>query len=146
MRVPTLIVAVLLIVVGIVGYAGQDPAQGKVSPTALIPAIIGAVIGVCGLLSFSDKLRKHAMHLASVVGLIGVFGGVMPLQRQAKTIREDAEKAGAPISMSEAWSKVDPLKPSAVSGVLTSLICLVFVGLCVKSFIDARKARAKQAQ
>ena len=33
------------------------------------------------------------------------------------------------------------LAPAAVSGLLMSLVCAVFVGLCVKSFIDARKAR-----
>ena len=33
-------------------------------------------------------------------------------------------------------------KPSAVSGELMILICVVFVWLCVKSFIEARKARS----
>lgn len=147
MAIPTLITAILLIVVGVVGYAGQDPNPdtGKVSWTALIPAIIGGVLALCGLLAFKPGLRKHAMHLAVLIGLFGVFGGFMPLQRQAKGIREDAEKAGAPISTSEAWSRVDPMKKSAVSGELMSLICLVFVGLCVNSFVQARKARTAAA-
>jgi hypothetical protein len=130
MAVPTLITAVLLIVVGIVGYAGQDPnpETGKVSMTAMIPAFVGAVIGICGLLAFSDKLRKHAMHLAAVVGLVGFLGGFMPLQRQYKL-------TGA----------IDPTKPSAVSGILMMVICAVFVGMCVNSFIQARKARKARA-
>lgn len=140
MAVPTLITAILLIVVGVVGYASQDP--GTASPTALIPAAVGLVLAVCGLLAFKDKFRKHAMHLAVVVGLVGFFGGFMPLQRQAKAIRE---KADPPISMTDAWSQVDPLKKSAVSGELMSLICAVFVGMCVNSFIQARKARAAAA-
>lgn len=148
MAVPSLITAVLLIVVGVVGYAGQDPnpATGKVSWTALIPAIVGGVLGLCGLLALKPSLRKHAMHFAVLVGFFGIFGGLMPLQRQTKTLREDAEKAGAPISTSEAWSRVDPLKKSAVSGELMSLICVVFVGMCVNSFIRIRKARAAQAR
>jgi hypothetical protein len=126
MAVPTLIAAVLLIVVGVVGYATQDPDPEKGrSLTALIPAAVGWVLGICGFLAYNDRFRKHAMHLAAVVGVLGFLGGFMPLQRQYKLTGE-----------------VDPLKPSAVSGLLMSLICLVFVGLCVKSFIDARKARS----
>jgi hypothetical protein len=64
------------------------------------------------------------MHLAAMVGLLGAIGGFMPLIRQYN-------KTGS----------FDPLKPSAVAGELMILICLVFVGLCVKSFIAARKAR-----
>ncbi|HJZ59475.1 MAG TPA: hypothetical protein VKE74_31315 [Gemmataceae bacterium] len=143
MAVPTLITAVLLIVVGVVGYVGQVPEPGKEkSLTALIPAMVGGVLAVCGLLAFSGKLRKHAMHFAAIVGLLGFVGGFMPLQRQAAGIKKAADEAGSPISTSEAWSRIDPLKPSAVSGELMSLICLVFVGLCVNSFIQARKARA----
>lgn len=126
MAVPTLIISILLIVVGVVGYAGQDPnpETGKVSITALIPAFVGGVLAVCGLLAFNDKFRKHAMHFAAIVGLLGAIGGIMPLQRQyAKT------------------GEIDPLKPSAVSGELMILLCLVFVVLCVRSFIAARKAR-----
>ena len=64
------------------------------------------------------------MHLAAMVGVLGAVGGVMPLYRQYS-------KTGA----------FDPSKPSAISGELMILICVVFVMLCVKSFIDARKAR-----
>ena len=125
MAVPTLIAAVLLIVVGVVSYANGTPGDdGKVSPTALIPAFFGAVLAVCGLLAFNDKARKHAMHLAAVVGLLGAVGGFMPLVRQYN-------KTGS----------FDPTKPSAVAGELMILICAVFVGLCVNSFVQARKAR-----
>ena len=130
MAVPTLITAVLLIVVGVVGYAGQDPdpEKGK-SWTALIPAVVGGVLAVCGLLAFNGKARKHAMHFAAIVGLFGAAGGFMPLQRQLKNT-----------------GTIDPLKPSAVSGELMILICLVFVGLCVNSFVQARKARQAAQQ
>lgn len=126
MAVPTLITAILLIVVGVVGYAGQDPnpETGKVSWTALIPAIVGGVLAICGLLAFNDKLRKHAMHFAAIVGLVGFLGGFMPLQRQFKNT-----------------GTIDVTKPSAVSGILMILICAVFVGMCVNSFIQARRAR-----
>jgi hypothetical protein len=130
MAVPTLIVSILLIVVGVVGYAGQDPnpETGKVSITALIPAFLGGVLAICGLLAFSDKLRKHAMHFAAMLGLLGMIGGFMPLQRQLKNT-----------------GTIDPTKPSAVSGELMILLCAVFVVLCVNSFIQARKARKAAA-
>ena len=130
MAVPTMITAVLLIVVGVVAYANGTPGDdGKVSPTALIPAFFGVVIGICGVLAVNDKFRKHAMHVAAAVGLLGAIGGFMPLIRQYN-------KTGS----------FDPLKPSAVAGELMILICLVFVGLCVKSFISARRARAGTPQ
>jgi hypothetical protein len=123
---PTLFTGLLLIVVGVVGYTQQDPnpETGKVSMTALIPAFIGGVLALCGVLAFNEKLRKHAMHFAAMVGLIGAIGGFMPLIRQYS-------KTG----------QFDPTKPSAISGELMILICAVFVGLCVNSFIQARKAR-----
>ena len=130
MAVPTLIAAILLIVVGVVGYAGQDPnpESGKVSMTALIPAVVGAILAVCGVLAFNDKARKHAMHIAAIVGLLGAICGLMPLL--LPLIKK---------------GEFDPLKPSAVAGELMILICLVFVGLCVNSFIQAKKARKAAA-
>jgi drug/metabolite transporter (DMT)-like permease len=129
MAVPTLITAILLIVVGVMGYANGTPGDdGKVSPTALIPAFVGAALAGCGLMAFNDKFRKHAMHLAAVVGLLGALGGFMPLVRQYN-------KTGA----------LDPLKPSAAAGELMILICSIFLGLCVNSFIQAKKARKAAA-
>jgi hypothetical protein len=123
---PTIICGALLVVDGVVGYVRQE--EGKVSPTALIPAGIGAVLVLCGLLAFKDNLRKHVMHVAAMVGLIGAVGGFMPLIRQYKNN-----------------GSFDPRKPSAISGEVMILVCVVFVGLCVKSFIDARKARQAKA-
>ena len=131
MAIPTLITAILLIVVGAVGYANGTPGDdGKVSPTALIPAFCRRrARNLCGLLAFNDKFRKHAMHLAAMVGLVGALGGFMPLIRQYS-------KTGT----------FDPTKPSAIAGDLMILLCAVFVGMCVNSFIQARKARkAKEA-
>jgi hypothetical protein len=124
MAVPTLITAVLMIVVGIYGYTSQDPNAGKVSVTAAMPAFLGAILGVCGLLAFSDKMRKHAMHAAAALALLGAIGSLYPVIKMAAT--------GTAIE----WGS-----PKVVTSLLSSLICAVFVGLCIKSFIDARKAR-----
>jgi uncharacterized membrane protein (UPF0136 family) len=126
MALPTIICGVLLILDGIMGYYQQE--GDKVSPTALIPAAFGGVLVICGGLAFNDKLRKHVMHLAAMVGLLGAVGGFMPLIRQYK-------KNGS----------FDPTKPSAIAGEVMILICVIFVGLCIKSFIDARRARQAKA-
>jgi uncharacterized membrane protein HdeD (DUF308 family) len=122
---PTIICGSLLVLVGIVGYGTATPGEdGKVSPTALIPAFFGAALVICGVLAFKDSLRKHVMHLAALIGVLGVLGGFMPLIRQYS-------KTG----------DFNPFKKSAIAGELMILVCLVFVGLCVNSFIQARRAR-----
>jgi hypothetical protein len=123
---PTIICGGLLVILGVVGYLQQP--EGNASPTALIPAAIGGVLVLCGLLAFNDKLRKHVMHLAAMVGLLGAVGGFMPLIRQYKN-----------------KGTFDPTLPSALSGEAMIIVCTLFVLMCVKSFIDARKARKAKA-
>ncbi len=124
---PTMICGALLVLIGIVSYGTAEPKPGQdsVSPTALIPAFFGAALIVCGLLAFKDNLRKHVMHLAAVIGLVGAIGGFAPLIRQ----------------MNDPNKEFNPLAKSAVAGELMILVCVVFVGMCVNSFIQARKAR-----
>lgn len=127
----TIVCGLLLVVIGVAGYALGTPNAdtGEVSKTALIPAGIGGVLTLCGLLAFADGLRKHVMHLAAMVGLFGILGGFMPLIRQVSKGKD-----------------LDPTAPAALSGLAMTVVSAVFVGLCVKSFIDARKAReARQA-
>jgi hypothetical protein len=125
MAVPTLIAATLLIVVGVTGYANQDPA--KASPTALIPAFLGGALAICGLLAFKAGLRKHAMH-AAALALLGGLGAPYPIiKRLAK---------GNEVSLSE---------PAVISATLSTLICFAFLALCVNSFIQLRKARRAAA-
>ena len=119
---PTIVSGGLLVAVGLLGYTASELQPAP--KTALIPAALGAILVVCGALAFNEKLRKHVMHLAAMVGLFGVLGGFMPLVRQ---ILNNGD--------------FNPLKLSAITGELTIVICAVFVGLCVNSFIQARKAR-----
>jgi len=126
---PTIICGGLLVAVGVFGYTNATPGEdGKVSMTALIPAFLGAALVVCGVLAFKDGLRKHVMHLAAMLGLLGAVGGLMPLVRQFNKTGE-----------------FDPTKPSALAGEAMIVICLVFVALCVNSFIAAKKARKAAA-
>jgi len=117
-----IVFGILLIGLGLGGYFGT----GSEHITALIPAYFGAALLVLGLLALKDSLRKHAMHLAAMVGLLGVIGALF---RPVKTLLSGGSFA-------------DPVPPT-LQGIM-ALLCAVFVGLCVKSFIDVRRRRAQQ--
>ena len=97
------------------------------SPTLFIPAFFGVALIGLGLLARIEKARMHAMHLAALVGLVGFL---VPAFRAGKAII-----GGAEINL-------------PIGGQLAmAAICLAFVGMCVKSFIDARRARkSREAQ
>ena len=104
---------VLLIVVGLVGYFGT----GRVSVTALIPAFFGIPVLVCGGIALQEAPRKHAMHAAAALGLLATIGSGMRLVR------------------AESFS----LKTISLGAMF--LLSVVFVILCVRSFVVARVLR-----
>lgn len=108
---------VLLTLLGLGGYV----LTGSSSPTALIPALFGLLLLVLGFLARSEPLRKHAMHAAAAVALVGCAGALFSLVR-------------TPMSLRPAMAVFS----QAAMVVLTA----VFVVMCVKSFKDARRARA----
>jgi uncharacterized membrane protein len=93
------------------------------SPTALIPAFFGIVLIVCGVVvSAKPSLRNHVMHVAALVGLLGVVGGLM---RPAKALLGGTLVVSLPV----------------IAQITMALLCGVFVVLCVRSFIEARRNR-----
>ena len=67
----------LLIIMGVLFYIFPED---KSSPTALIPAVIGAGLLIPGYLAYSNEsMKKHAMHATAVFALIGTLGGAMGL-------------------------------------------------------------------
>lgn len=115
----TIVFGVLLIGLGLYGYF---PDQESV--TALIPSFVGGVLVICGVIALQDSARKHAMHAAVGVGLLGFLA---------------AAGRAIPVALS------GEIKNPKAFGVITAMavLCGIFVALCVKSFIDARKARQK---
>jgi hypothetical protein len=109
----------LLIFLGVAAYAyGYFFANPSV--TALIPAIFGAILMVLGYVANAkESLRKHLMHVAVLIGLVGF---IIPVFRIVSKISEFS------------------LTFASVMLILMAVICLSFVILCVKSFINARKA------
>jgi hypothetical protein len=92
---------------------------------ALHPAGLGLFIAICGALAITEnpKRRMLWMHIAVTLGLIGfLITGI-----------------NAVLEVIKGTSGVDPL--AFDERVVAALICLVFVGLCVRSFIAARRTR-----
>jgi hypothetical protein len=113
------------------GFVSWSTSESK-SPTALIPAYFGAAFVIGGLVAQKDSLRKHAMHFAAAIGVIGFLGGaVMGFPKIPAWFAGDLDAVG-----------VNKVK----SQTILALTCLVYVLLCVKSFIDARTARKGGAE
>src|SRR5688572_32328469 len=77
----TIVFGLLLTGLGLVGYF----LAGGVSVTALIPAFFGIVLLALGFLARSEPMRKHAMHAAAAVALIGFLGALMSLLDRKST-------------------------------------------------------------
>ena len=115
-----IISGVLLIVIGILGYVFSI-VDGNTSVTALIPAAFGLLLAVLGFIAKSNEnLRKHLMHVAVVVGLLGFL---------IPTIRILSRISDIKISL------------AVLSQAAMAIVCLFFVILCVQSFINARRSR-----
>ena len=75
----SIIFGALLVALGVVSYTGAVPYFGEhayVSPTALIPAAVGTLLVLCGLLALNERFLKHAMHAAAAIGLLGLIGAL----------------------------------------------------------------------
>ena len=122
----TIVFGVVLITLGVTGYVGT----AAVSITALIPAIFGAVLAVLGLFALNTGYRKRAMHLAAAIALVGFLGAVPGL-----------------IGLLDLISGAEVQRPAAVvSQSVMAILMAVFVGLCVRSFIEARRTRIMKGE
>ena len=121
----SLLFAALLIVLGLVGFFGT----GSQYPTALIPTWFGLALGVFGWLAISpnEKKRKLYMHINVTIGLIGFLGAAW----RALTVYGNARAEG-----------VDPNKFALGSQLTMAGLLLIYVLMCVKSFVDARRTGA----
>ena len=118
----SVIFAILLIALGLAGYFGT----GAQHATALIPTWFGAALGMFGLLAMSpdEGRRKLFMHVNVTVGLLGFIGAAVEAVRGYV----HATNVGLQPDMIALASKLT----------MTALL-LIFVILCVRSFIAARR-------
>jgi hypothetical protein len=119
---------VVLTALGLVAYFNPEPlGVGKDGtpatpghPSALSPVGFGAILVVAGLVAMAAPgMRKHAMHLAAAVALLGTLGGLVPVILRNFRFEEVAVKVGLGMA----------------------ILCAIFLALCVNSFVQARKAR-----
>jgi hypothetical protein len=85
---------------------------------------VGAILIVAGVVSMAAPgARKHAMHAAAAVSLLGTIGGLVPVFLRKFAFEEVAVKVGLGMSVLSA----------------------IFLAMCVNSFIQVRKARKAAA-
>ncbi len=115
-------IGIILIILGMVFYI----VSGGVSITALIPAFFGVVFGGLGMLAKrNETMRKHAMHAALLLALLGLggsFGGLTAIISAIGGTLPDRPQA-------------------AISQAIMAVLCIIFLVAGIKSFVDARKKR-----
>ena len=117
MAVTTRYFGLVLIVLGIASYV----MTGRTSVTALIPAFFGAAFLICAMVARRDAARKHAMHAAVAIGLLGALAAL---------------GRGVPAALAGAATR-----PAVMAQLVMGVLLVVYVALGVRSFIAARRAR-----
>jgi hypothetical protein len=119
----TIFFASLLILLGAAGFV----ATGSHAPTALIPAFFGIVLLIIGLLARTrdPKRRMLLMHIAVALGLLGFLGTVSSFAGLVRIVHGEVVARPAAV-----------VEKSAMA-----ILTLIYVLLCVRSFIAARRAR-----
>ncbi|MCA1584532.1 MAG: hypothetical protein LC791_07075 [Acidobacteria bacterium] len=117
MPATTRLIGILLIVLGIVSYV----VTGRTSITALIPAFFGAALVMLALVARNESARKHAMHAAVAVGLIGLLATLSRLV--------------------PALGVGNLGRPAVLSQLAMAILLGVYVVKGVMSFIEARRGR-----
>ena len=115
----TLTLGILLIILGARSYLGT----GQESLTALIPSFFGILFLLFGWLGKKESLRKHMMHAAAGLALVGIFGTI-----------------GAVPGLIEMIGGGELERPMAIiSRSVMFVLCVIFLTRAVQSFIAARK-------
>jgi hypothetical protein len=120
----TIVYGFTLLVLGLVSWLATD----RVSATALIPSFFGLPLFVLGVVALRERWRKHAMHAATVLAAVAAAGSARGIPGFLKILSGgEVERASA-----------------AFAQTVMFVLSLVFVILCVLSFVRARRARAAE--
>lgn len=110
-----------LTVLGIVAYL----VTGATSITALIPAFVGVLLLVCAAIARKPALRRHSIHAALVIAVLGAAGSLMNVVKLGDLFAGTAQRPSAII----------------VSTVMFVLLVL-YIAMGVRSFVVARRSPA----
>jgi hypothetical protein len=118
----TAVLAAILVILGIALYLGT----GQESVTALIPSFFGAALAVCAWVgSRGERARMHAMHVSTLLALLGIGGTAGGLMEVLRSFGGEALE-----------------RPAASYGrAAMAVLCALYVVLAVRSFVQARRAR-----
>jgi hypothetical protein len=102
----------------------------KPSPTRFIPLAAGVPLFICGIIALNPLWRKHAMHIAAMIGLLGTLAC-----------------AGRGIPSAIKWAGGEAPKNALAFWMVVAmgLLCALFLFLCIRSFIQARRQRQAEA-
>ena len=122
----TILFGIVLILLGGFGYVGT----GSHYPTALIPSAFGIVLAILGFFAHTPEAKRRMllMHIAVTIGLLGFLGTVKGGIIDYLLMTINGQQFPHPAAVEEKAAMC--------------LLLLVFVVLCVRSFIAARRARA----
>jgi len=114
-------IGILMIILG----AGSFLLTGAASATALIPAFFGIAFVGLGILGIKkESMRKHVMHAALLLAILGIGGSF-----------------GGLINVLGVLGGNELERPNAAyAQAIMAIICIYFVIAGVRSFIDARKS------
>jgi hypothetical protein len=112
-------IGLALTLLGVGAYFGT----GGASVTALIPAFFGVPLAALGVLARDDRRRKTAMHVAAALSLVGLAGSARGIPQVIALV--SGGEAARPAA--------------AVVQTAMALLCAVFLGLAVRSFVAARR-------
>ena len=119
----TIVTGMLLTLLGVVFYAAafQLGATSR-SATALIPSFVGVPLILLGYGAvIKPTLRKHFIHVAVVLALLGFLASFGRLTMVM--VREPN------------------FGPAVIANMIMSAICITYVILAIRSFVEARRAR-----
>src|SRR6056297_165594 len=109
--------------------AGSFLLTGAASATALIPAFFGIAVVGLGILGIKkESMRKHVMHAALLLAILGIGGSF-----------------GGLINVLGVLGGNELERPNAAyAQAIMAIICIYFVIAGVRSFISARKTSQEE--
>ena len=120
----TVVFGVVLILLGGVSFV----LTGHKFPTSLIPVAFGILLVTFGQMAESPEPRRRMlfMHIAVTVGLLGFLGTAQALFQAFQLFK----------------GKLFPYPAAIEEKAAMAVLMLIYVLLCVRSFVAARRARA----
>ena len=119
----TVLFGVLLILLGVASYL----LTGHKFPTSLIPVAFGILLAIFGGMAETPETRRRMlfMHIAVTVGLLGFLATAPAIVSAVQLFK----------------GKLFPYPAAIEEKAAMSLLLLIYVVLCVRSFIAARRSR-----